>query len=132
MTNQLVLTAAQHAKGLANSRKPLFSMTTVHFCVFPAGNRTCLGQTVHHVHSARGGTAREMLLYEGLFGKELVLGMLCCPVRLHTDQLAFAVPFQSWRTHFCRILSQLISSCLKRVGGHFLDGDLNKTDPGGH
>lgn len=75
---------------------------------------------------------REMLLWEGLFGKECVSAMLGCPVTLHTGPLAFAVPFQSRRTHFCRVLSQLISSCLERVGGHFLDDDLNKTDSEGH
>lgn len=41
----------------------------------------------------RHSTVREMLLWEGVFGKECVPRMLGCPATLHTDQVALLFLF---------------------------------------
>lgn len=79
-------------KDLANSWKPLFSMTTVHFCVFPGENRICLGQTVE-AHSARGGTARWGKCCCGKDSLERSVFQRCWAAQSHCTQVPWPLQF---------------------------------------
>lgn len=74
-------------KGLANSLKTSVFNDHSSLLSVPRREQDLSGAACSSTLSqGRHSTVREMLLWEGLFGKERVLRMLGCSVTLHTDQ----------------------------------------------